>query len=208
MDKQAEAGAVGALDGAEVDNEGIDPGGKGALHLRVNQIERTAECHGAGQRDHRRMIRQGFDPGFQCHIGLESTLGAKSPPMANSGYSNNAEDIPSQRGAGIRYLRFQRTPSLESSIRMPLDASRLRISSARAKLRVRLAWVRSSTRDWTCSSENARLASTSGDAWSRRPSRSAHSRVKRVHSASWSSRTANTRSNSRRVSRTSARSLA
>jgi hypothetical protein len=44
------------------------------------------------------------------------------------------------------HFRFHRVPSFESSSRIPIPASSFRIASARAKLRVRFARSRSSTK--------------------------------------------------------------
>jgi hypothetical protein len=48
------------------------------------------------------------------------------------------------------YLRFQRAPSLESSMIMPRAASWLRMASLRAKFLVRRAFSRSATRSSIC----------------------------------------------------------
>jgi hypothetical protein len=65
------------------------------------------------------------------------------------------------------YLRFQRTPSLESSSTMPFSNSSLRSASARAKLRCFLASVRSATSasmSASVSESVPNLARTSGEA--------------------------------------------
>ena len=102
------------------------------------------------------------------------------------------------RAEGEGYLRFQRTPSLESSRTMPFSSSSLRSASARAKLRCFLARVRSATKASMSASQRLaapNLAMTSGDASSRRPSASAQASAARVWSASRSSRTAKMLSN-------------
>ena len=73
--------------------------------------------------------------GWRLSLAVKDTTAAKE-----RGYGANRLSC-----AESSYLRFQRTPSLESSIRMPLASRSLRMASARAKLRVFLAWVRSAT---------------------------------------------------------------
>jgi uncharacterized DUF497 family protein len=71
--------------------------------------------------------------------------------------------LGASRGGAV-YLRFQRTPSFESSMRIPFSSSSLRMASARAKLRVRLACVRSATSLSMASSVSERFAASEGSA--------------------------------------------
>lgn len=84
----------------------------------------------------------------------------------------------------IFYFRFQRTPSFESSSRMPFADKSLRIASARAKLRLFFACVRSAMSLSMSASLSSSEAWRVADSLVSLPSCSAQARASRAISVS------------------------